>query len=223
MLEEATNEAAAGLVLVPDSDQLSEIEREATDFRMLQERRYAIDEPLKELVARLRTDDALHERLKAFLQTELATIVVAREMNYSPRSPDEAAREWMQYFLTKNDKGLYDITIASPEELRNNVENFFQEYREIRRRGRTLDEFADNVTDQELQAAMKTLSGKLLLVDVVERSIVPPDVDGLQLWFDSHFEETAEGLKLQEWAGNSIEEVLNEAAELEKELSKADF
>jgi beta-lactamase regulating signal transducer with metallopeptidase domain len=222
-LEEATNEAAAGLVLVQDSDQLSEIEREAAEYRMLQERRYAIDEPLKELVARLRTDDALHERLKAFLQTELATIVVAREMNYSPRSPDEAAREWMQYFLTKNDQGLYDITIASPEELRNNVENFFQEYREIRRRGRTLDEFANNVTDKELQTAMKTLSGKLLLVDVVERSIVPPDVDGLQLWFDSHFEETAEGLKLQEWAGNSIEEVLNEAAELEKELSKADF
>ena len=50
-----------------------------------------------------------------------------------------------------------------------------------------------------------------------------PDVDGLQLWFDTYFEETAEGLKLLDGSGAEIDAVLQEAAELEEQLSKTDF
>ena len=70
---------------------------------------------------------------------------------------------------------------------------------------------------------MKTLTGKLILDDLVERSARRPDVDGMQLWFDAHFEEAAEGLKLFDWAGDEINGILEEAAELEEQLSKTDF
>jgi hypothetical protein len=96
-------------------------------------------------------------------------------------------------------------------------------YRELRRRGRTIDEFASQLADKKLAAAIQSLSGKLLLQDLVESSARRPDVDGLQLWINAHFEETAEGLKLHDWAGEEINGILTEAAELEEQLSKTDF
>ena len=82
------------------------------------------------------------------------------------------------------------ITAESPDDLVSQAEGFFQQSRELRRRGRTLDEFAAKLSDQELKSAIQTLCGKLILAELVERSAIRPDVDGLQLWFDAHFEET---------------------------------
>jgi hypothetical protein len=70
---------------------------------------------------------------------------------------------------------------------------------------------------------MKTLSGKLLLVKLVEDAAERPDVNGLQLWFDEHFEERSEGLVLREGAELAIDEFLAEVAGMESELAKVDF
>lgn len=222
-LEEATSDAPAGLVLNVESEQLKEIEAEMARFRAIQENRSVLEEPLHELVDRLEDSDDLHRRLKEFLKTDLALMIVVREMDYSPVSADEAAREWLSYLVTLDENGKYGITSESPDDLVSQSENFFQQFREVRRRGRTLDEFAAKLTDTELKSAIQTLPGKLLLDELVERSARRPDVDGLQLWFDAHFEETAEGLKLFEWAGGEVDAVLEEAAQLEEQLSKTDF
>ncbi|MBC7966121.1 MAG: M56 family metallopeptidase, partial [Fuerstia sp.] len=222
-LEEATNDAPAGLVLNVESDQLKEIDAEIARFTAIQEKRTVLEEPLHELVDRLEDSDDLHRQLKGFLKTDLALMIVAREMDYSPVSADEAAREWLSYLVTRDDNGKYKITSESPDDLVSQSENFFQQFREVRRRGRTLDEFAAKLSDKKLSSAIQTLSGKLILADLVERSAMRPDVDGLQLWFDAHFEETAEGLKLFDWAGGEVDAVLEEAAQLEAQLSKTDF
>lgn len=125
--------------------------------------------------------------------------------------------------LTADDDNKYTITSESPEEVKSQCEEFFRKFRELRRRGRTIDEFALKLTDKKLSAAIQTLSGKLVLNELVERSAKRPDVDGLQLWVDAHFEETAEGLKLHDWAGDEINGILEEAAKLEEQLSKTYF
>jgi beta-lactamase regulating signal transducer with metallopeptidase domain len=222
-LEEATSDAPAGLMLDVESEQLKEIDAEIARFTAIQEKRSVLEEPLQELVNRLAETDDLHRRLKSFLKTDLALMIVAHEMDYSPVSADEAAREWLSNYVTLDENGKYTITSESPDDLVSQAEDFFQQFREVRRRGRMFDEFAQRLTDQELRSAIHTFSGKLTLVDLVESAAKRPDVDGLQLWFDAHFEETAEGLKLFDYAGSEIDGVLEEAAELEKQLSKSDF
>ena len=223
MLEEATNDASAGLILNPESEQLNEIEAELTRFNAIQQERSVLERPLKELVDRLDESDDLHVRFKKYLSSELALMIVVREMDYSPITADDAAREWLGQIVTKGDDGKYTITSESPEDLKSQCEDFFREFRDVRRRGRTIDEFASKLADKKLTPAMKTLTGKLILDDLVERSARRPDVDGMQLWFDAHFEEAAEGLKLFDWAGDEINGILEEAAELEEQLSKTDF
>lgn len=223
MLEEATNDAPAGLILNPESEQLNEIEAELTRFNAIQQERSVLERPLKELVDRLDESDDLHVRFKKYLSTDLALMVVVREMDYSPITADDAAREWLGQIVTKGDDGRYTITSESPEDLKSQCEDFFREFRDVRRRGRTIDEFASKLADKKLTSAMKTLTGKLILDDLVERSARRPDVDGMQLWFDAHFEEAAEGLKLFDWAGDEINGILEEAADLEEQLSKTDF
>jgi hypothetical protein len=182
-----------------------------------------LERPLKELVDRLDESDDLHVRFKKYLSTDLALMVVVREMDYSPITADDAAREWLGQIVTKGDDSRYTITSESPEDLKSQCEDFFREFRDVRRRGRTIDEFASKLADKKLTSAMQTLTGKLILDDLVERSARRPDVDGMQLWFDAHFEEAAEGLKLFDWAGDEINGILEEAADLEEQLSKTDF
>ena len=222
-LEEATNDAPAGLILNVESEELKEIEAEMARFTAIQQERSVLEQPLGELVDRLDVSDDLHVRFKEYLSTDLALMIVVREMNYSPITADEAAREWLAYLVTRGDNGKYTITSESPDELVSNSEDFFREFREVRRRGRMIDEFASKLGDEPLKSAIQTLSGKLMLDELVERSAIRPDVDGLQLWFDAHFEETAEGLKLFDGAGEEVDAVINEAAELEAQLSKSDF
>lgn len=223
MLEEATNDAPAGLILNPESEQLNEIEAELTRFNAIQQERSVLEQPLKELVDRLDESDDLHVRLKKYLSTDLALMIVVREMDYSPITADDATREWLGQIVTKGDDDKYTITSESPEDLKSQCEDFFREFRDVRRRGRTIDEFASKLADKKMTSAMKTLTGKLILDDLVERSARRPDVDGMQLWFDAHFEEAAEGLKLFDWAGDEINGILEEAAALEEQLSKTDF
>ena len=185
--------------------------------------RSVLEEPLHELIERLEDSDDLHLRLKAYLATDLALMILVREMNYSPVSVADATREWLSYLVTRDEDGKYKIASESPADVVSLADNFFLQFREVRRHGRTLDEFAAKLADPELTSAIQTLSGKLILTELVERSAMRPDVDGLQLWFDTYFEETAEGLKLLDGSGAEIDAVLQEAAELEEQLSKTDF
>jgi len=222
-LEEATNDAAAGLLLNRESDQYRELQEQFQRFTAIWEGRDTLREPLDRMLAQLEERDELHRRLKAFLASDLGLLAVARERDYSPVTAAEAAREMLAYWVTKNDAGQYEITVENPDELAYMLQEFFQQHRELRRRGRATDEFAAELQDPQLRGALQSFLGKLLLRDHLERTAARPDLDGLALWFESHFEETPEGLKLYDWAGDVLRQIIDEAAAIEAELGKADF
>jgi len=168
-------------------------------------------------------DDELHRRWKNFLSSEAAFLYVVRNAEYSPIDAESACREMLSSLLTQNEEGKYDITIESGEDLTNQIEDYYRQFREIRRRGRVIDDFAGGLNDSSLATAMKPMIGKMLLFEVVKDALPPANVDGLALWFESRFEETSEGLKLYDWATEEIASVVNDAAELERELGKQDF
>ena len=222
-LEEATDDTAAGLKLNPETDQFKELQANISRFSSIWEHQANLREPLNQLVAQIETKDELHRQLKEFLATDMAVVSLAVEMDYLPVSPEDATREWIAYWVTKNEAGKYEITIESPDELSNQLREFFEQFRELRRRGRAIDEFAAHLDSPTASTALQSFLGKLLLRELMEQSAVKPDVDGLQLWVDAHFEETTEGLVLNDGAGEVIQGMLQEAVELEAELSKADF
>jgi len=222
-LEEATDETAAGLKLNPESQPFKELKESMDRFSLIWENRDALQEPLTHFADQIVGQDELHLQLKTYCKTEFAFLMLAREMNYLPIQADAAARDWLSQIVTKSDSGKYEVTYPSEEELKNRIEGWFQDFREVRRRGRIVDEFAISLAEPAVQSAMKTLTGKLLLVKLVEDAAERPDVNGLQLWFDEHFEERSEGLVLREGAELAIDEFLAEVAGMESELAKVDF
>ncbi|MBL8816972.1 MAG: hypothetical protein JNL58_13165 [Planctomyces sp.] len=222
-LEEATSDTAEGLKLNLDSDQYKEIKSQMDRFHLVWSYRDSLSAPIARMAERIELSDELHQRMKDFLSSELALFSVIRQMDYVPVQAAEAAREWLSQIVTQNESGMYEITVDSTEELSSRLEEFFRQFREVRRRGRIVDEFAAQVEDAELKSAMQTLIGKLLLENVVQSAAERPDVDGLAMWIENHFEETPDGLVLRDWAGEVVTEILNDSAEIEKELGSSDF
>ena len=222
-LEEATGDTAAGLKLDPENDQFKEIQEYMRRYSVVWESRAKLATPLHQFADQIEEQDPLHVRLKTKLKTDLALMFVAHEIEYLPVSAEAASREWVAQFATKNEAGKYEITVESTEDLKGQIEDIFRRFRDMRRRGRVVDEFAAQLTHPETKVAMQSLLGKLQLAQLIEQSAERPEVDGLQLWFSENFEETPEGLVLREEASGVIEQVLAEAVEVEKELSKTDF
>ncbi|AMV16930.1 M56 family metallopeptidase [Planctomyces sp. SH-PL14] len=223
LLEDATSDTAEGLKFDVETDAFKALEESAQRYDAIVKYREALETPLHQLAGKIDGADPLQAKLSKLLGTELAFMLVARKMDYLPVTADAAAREWMAQFVTKNPQGNYEITTESPDDLKGRAEEFFRQARDVRRRGRVVDEFAAEVTNPALSRAMTSLVGKLELARLAEVTAERPEVDGLQLWFGELFAETPDGLVLQDWAGPSIEELLQEAAEIEKELKKADF
>lgn len=223
LLEDATSDTAEGLKFDIETDAFKALEESAQRYDAIVKYREALETPLHELAGKIDRADPLQAKLSKLLGTEFVFMLVARKMDYLPVTADAAAREWMAQFVTKNPQGKYEITTESPDDLKGRAEEFFRQARDVRRRGRVVDEFAAEVENSALQRAMTSLVGKLELARLAEVTAERPEVDGLQLWFGEHFTESPDGLALNEGAEGSIDELLQEAAEIEKELQKADF
>lgn len=223
VLEDATKDTAKGLVLNLDSESYQNLQAEIDRFEKIWNYRESIAQPLHEISAKIRNSDDLHEQLRVWLDSEIGLLSVAVSMNYLPVTATEAAQEWLAQVVSKNEDGKYELTIPSEEEFNSRVEDFYRQYRDLRRRGRIIDEFTTQLTDPALATAMQSIPGKQQLTTLVLESIPRPEVDGLQLWFESHFTQTDNGWQLNDGAGEVIEEFLSEAAEMENELGKDDF
>lgn len=222
-LEEATDDVAAGLRLNQNADACRSLLQKSERFSSMWQARDAVRELLNRLIQRIDEEDDLHARLKRYLATDTALVSLMVAMDYSPRSPAAGAHEWLSHRVTRNDNGQYRLTAESPEELTNELAGYFSEFRELRRRGRRIDEFATRLADPRLKQAVQSFLGKLMLRDLMQNLAVPQDVDGLQMWIDIHFEESAEGLVLRDGAAAGIADVLKQAAELETQLQQTDF
>lgn len=223
MLEDATHDTAKGLILDLESDSYRELSQGMERFQKIWDYREALAEPLEQISSKINNSDPLHESLRTSLTSEVSLLSIAVNMEYLPVTATEATHEWIAQIVTKNDMGKYEITIPSDEEFQARVEDFYRQYRENRRRGRIVDDFAAQVTDTAVANTFRTTVGKLVLADLVTASLPRPDADGLQLWFKDHFSESEQGLQLDDWAGEVIQQFVNEAKEMDDELSKEDF
>jgi beta-lactamase regulating signal transducer with metallopeptidase domain len=223
LLEEATDDTASGLKLNPDSDAARSLLEYVDRFSAMWEQREILRESLAQLLDLIEERDELHRRLKSLMQSEDAFVALAVSIDYAGRSAADAAREWLSNRVTKNDMGRYELTVESPDQLIEELRNYFSEFREIRRRGRSIDVLAARLEDQTLKNAMQSYLGKLLLRDLVEQAAVTADLDPLQLWIEEHFEEQAQGLVLREGAEGAIADVIEQAEQLEAQLKQVDF
>lgn len=223
VLEDATKDTAKGLVLNLDSESYQNLQSEIDRFEKIWSYRESIEQPLAEISAKIRNTDDLHEQLRVWLDSDVGLLSIAVSMDYLPVTATEAAREWLTQIVTKNENGKYELTISSEEDFNARVEDFYRQYRDLRRRSRIIDEFTTQLTDPALATAMQSIPGKQQLTTLVLESIPRPEVDGLQLWFESHFTQTDDGWQLNDGASEAIEQFLSEAAEMESELGKDDF
>lgn len=223
VLEDATNDTAKGLVLNLDSESYENLKNEMERFEKIWNYRDALAEPLHEIALKVQSQDELHEQLRVSLESDLGLLSIAINMEYLPVTAAEAAEEWLTAIVSKNENGKFEWIVSSEEDFKSRVEDFYRQYRDMRRRGRVIDEFSDQLADRDLATAMRTFPGKHQLTMVILESVPRPEVDGLKRWFEAYFTQTESGWQLNDGAAEVIDQFINEAAELEKELAKDDF
>jgi beta-lactamase regulating signal transducer with metallopeptidase domain len=223
-LEEATDDTARGAVIRTESDEYKELRQKIDRFTRFWNDRDKIREPLHAIADQRDEKNDLHKRLIEFLKSDLGLMYIAKSINYELVDADAAAHEWLGQIVTRNEKGRFEVTVESTEDLTNRLNDFFRQFRETRRRGRLVEEFAGQIEGwDELPSAMCSLPGKYAISRLIEQAGERPDVDGLAIWIEQHFEETPDGLVAREGAMETIEQLLNEAVEFDKDVARRDF
>ncbi len=96
------------------------------------------------------------------------------------------------------------------EELNHRLQDWFQYYREIRRKNRLTRKLAKGVKNEELKSALESLPGTMILFDELEKSIPVNLGDGLNNWIDEHFVKDKDQWILRDNHRKVIQELLNE-------------
>jgi hypothetical protein len=167
--------------------------------------------------------EPLTSQLGDILRTEIGVILAGRETEFTAGQPGSAAVAEFNYLLTENEQGRLIVPEERGEEVKNFVANDFARHREIRRRGRIVDEFAAQLADPQLSRVYSSIAGKLLLAEQLEIQVRRQPVDGLALWLSDHFDETAAGFEMKAGMDESLQSILDLATEVAGQLSQDDF
>ena len=220
-LENITEDTGDGLVIA--QAQRDEVKEMMQNFGRLRAGAKKLAAPVQSFAKKIRAGKPLEDGWRALLLSEIAPIRLAQEIGVGADDPAEAVEMMLSEGLEKREDGSYRVREEKSDEVAEFIRHMFRMQREVRRKGRVIDEFAAKLEDQELQKALGSLSGKFIVAQAIEKSLTGHEYDGLAVWIGDHFEPSDAGMVLKEGAKEEIQAILTEAEELTKELAKDDF
>ena len=207
-LEELTEDTGDGLVV--SEQRRGDVEEALDHFRRVQDVAERLLEPVHEFAERIRPDDRLAEGWRDLLRTELALVKLAADDHPVEENPADAVHALLGEVLQRGDDGKYHVRGEDPEEVSEFIQEMFRMYRTVRRKGRHIDELAMQLDDSDLREAFRSVGGKFVIAQLIERHADTSTVDGLDAWIDEVFESTAAGLIIKEGAAEDIETVIED-------------
>ena len=205
-------------------EQREEVRELLDEYRKVRAAKKTLAAPVRSFADQIEPGRELEDGWRKVLNSDLALMRLADEMELSGADPGEAVRRLLGQVLRKGDDGrLHVRTDESEEEVAEFVRELFRMSREVRRRGRVIDEHAAQLADREMRSALESLGGKFVVIQMVQRSLRGADFDGLRVWVEHHFEAVDGRLTLRTEAEPEIRQMIREARELQEELAKDDF
>ena len=219
-LEDNTKDGVDGLEFaIQDESEMSKVARQ---FERAKRNAVYVGPLLGQLADEIRPADELHRHMAELLRSPLAAYRLVKDSELSAGDVEEAAKRVLPRVIIE-----VDGVIKLSEEAAGNAEQIAEEVlrgqRELRRRGRKLDELATKINDQDVAKAISSTGGKLLLARTIQEASDRLVVDSFPMWRDAMFEQTPSGYVLKEEKLEELNNMLNDMRNLQKELAKNDF
>ena len=218
-LEYSFTDAADGLVL--SDEQEGEMSETLKNFQRISTASKLLNAPLNEFASQLKPDKS-HQAWIDFLKSDLARFFVAREHGIGGGAKQSVEQFFEEHF-EENDSQELELNEESIEEMTEIVRMLFRNYRNFRRQSRPIAELAKKMVDKQLGEQLDSMAGKVFFVESIERRVDRRHFDGLQIWIGQHFEKTDSGYVIRDGASETIQEMIDQAEEMKKELAKDDF
>jgi hypothetical protein len=220
-LEYLTVDSAAGLTLNPET--LDQIDEQLANYHRMAHRIEILTPAVKEFAELMRTDDALHQRLAGLLRTMMGVSRIAEDFDADSPDPDSALKDLLGQILQEDAEGRLRVKEEQAEELTNGLREMFRNHREFRRRGRVVDQLAENLDDEALRAALQSIPGKYVVLKMIEQRLASQSRDPFSTWVKDRFESIDGGIGIKDSAAEEIQSIVNQVQEINRELEKDDF
>jgi len=152
------------------------------------------------------------------MKTDLFLLRLANEMELPDTDPAQAIQSLLGEVVIENSDGSLSLREEGKAKAVEFIRDLFRKYREVRRKGRRIDEITEGMLDDDLREAFQSMGGKFVISRLIENSLREHRLDGLELWVKNHFEPADGGLALREGAEEGIHEFLRHAEELAEEF-----
>ena len=217
-------------ILVDASDGLvvrKEAEPEARERLVQVERISASATSLRDAISQfsdlVSEQDDLHRQLKTFLQSDLAPVRIGEDYELSSASPEEAVSAMISEAVVTNPDGSRQLRDESKGEFAEQARDIMREFRMLKRKSKSIHRFAEQVTQSDVAAALKSTAGKLVIAAAIRQEYSGQRFDGVSRWIEEHFEVIPEGYSLRDGHGGFVKEFLQQVRDVENELGKDDF
>lgn len=209
-----------GKVLVDKAGELQEkfdtLDKARSKVRVLRE-------PARQLAARLRDGDELHESLRKALQSD--AILALLDIDAGGEESDVMAIVTAQIkkAVQKRPDGKYQVIPEVAEEVGREMKDPAQAQAREERALRLISMYGEKMEDPELKAVFTSYFGRHEVERAAKEALSIKVPDGLGAWIDKHFEKAADGYRLRATSRGEIEAVLAEAEKIQREAGKSDL
>ncbi|GIX05317.1 MAG: hypothetical protein KatS3mg114_1186 [Planctomycetaceae bacterium] len=220
IFEEATIDTPQGLVFAELNDPQRQWLEWLEQYTRLREYKHSLQDALQQFLTQLDTNDELHQRWQRFLSSPAAFMFVARRLNYLPVTAGEAAREWLARWLAETSPHQWEFTLEQTD-IQQQVSDWLRELRLWRRRQRVIHDWLPQ-TDKPWQEVLSVPYATFRAWQLLEQQ-AQPQPDLVQHWFLAHFSEQEAGWVPHEGTLPILEEMIEEARQVEAAVQPTDF
>ncbi len=218
-------DTADGLSVVDEGAQ-RELSEVLGTFDRIKKLAPSLQAALGSFVGKITEKGEVEQAWKKFLQTRMALVFLSAEMELPEADAGAAARAMLMPVMRKGDDGKLHIVHPegeSDEELLEHLREMFRRYRMLRLQARAIEPYADKMSDADTAAALRTLGGKALILQEIDRTLKQVTVDVWDEWLAERFDQGEGGWTIKAEAQDDMEELIRDIDSIEQESEKDDF
>jgi hypothetical protein len=183
----------------------------------------ALREPARQLAARLRDGDPLHESLRKALQSDAILALLDIDAGGEENDLIAIVTAQLRKAVQKRPDGKYQVLPEVAEELGREIKDPAQARAREERALRLVSMYGEKMEDPELKAVFTSYFGRHEVERAAKEALAIQVPDGLGAWIGRHFEKAADGWRLRATSKGEIEAVLAEAERIQKEAERKDL
>lgn len=183
-----------------------------------------LDQPLREFAGRIdEKRGPLEAEIKQLLQTPVGLVAMATRIDVGTMDASRYVRSLVEQVMDVDDAGKMTVRADRVEAVRNYARELLRNVRQMRRQLDSSSAVVDALADPELQTAVSSLAGRVIVAEKIRQRVAARQYDPLAAFAGEHFDRSESGLVPRPSAMAILSQIVDQAAKIEGELGNDDF